>query len=206
MKIKKFGTNQDYQTIWQEMHDFTENRDKNTDDEIWLLEHTPVFTQGLAGKPEHVLNPGDIPVVQTDRGGQITYHGPGQLVGYVLLDLKRHKIGIRTFVNLLENSVINLLAEYNIQAAADPHAPGVYVNGAKICSLGLRIRRGCSYHGIALNVSNNLEPFSRINPCGFRNLKITKINDFVSVPMTEIEDKFVKHFQLLLNSNSKSIL
>lgn len=180
----------DYEQTWQKMRDFTLNRTKETHDEIWLLEHPPVYTQGLAGKPEHVLNPGDIPIIQTDRGGQVTYHGPGQLVGYVLVDLRRIKIGVKAFVNAIESAVVQLLSDYHINANTDPNAPGVYVNGKKICSLGLKISRGCSYHGIALNVNNNLEPFSRINPCGFRNLQMTKINDFVNVSLEEVGNKF----------------
>ena len=180
----------DYQKTWQEMREFTLKRDKTTLDEIWLLEHPPVFTQGLAGKPEHVLNPGDIPVMQTDRGGQVTYHGPGQLVGYLLLDLRRLKIGVKEFVNLVENSVVQLFADYNIKANTNPDAPGVYVAGSKICSLGLKITRSCSYHGIALNVNNDLEPFSRINPCGFHELPVTRMSDFVSVTLDEIGKRF----------------
>jgi len=180
----------DYQQTWQEMRNFTLNREASTPDEVWLLEHPPVFTQGMAGKPEHVLNPGNIPIIQTDRGGQVTYHGPGQLVGYVLLDLRRLKIGVKAYVSLIENSVVQLLADYNIKANIKPGAPGVYVDGKKICSIGLKISRGCSYHGIALNVNNDLEPFSRINPCGFQNLQMTKISDFVSVTLEEIGQKF----------------
>ncbi len=149
----------------------------NTADEIWLLEHPPVFTQGQNGKPEHVLNPGVIPIVQSDRGGQITYHGPGQLVIYTLIDVKRKKLNVRQLVTLLEQSVIQLLAKYQIQAYAECKAPGIYVNEKKICSVGLRIRRGCSYHGLALNIDMNLEPFSRINPCGFADLHMVQFTD-----------------------------
>jgi lipoyl(octanoyl) transferase len=191
----------DYAAIWEQMQQFTTARTATTPDEIWLLEHPPVFTQGLAGKPEHVLNPGDIPIVQTDRGGQITYHGPGQLVGYVLFDLKRAKIGVKQFVHLLETAAINLLADYKISAHSDPHAPGVYVDKSKICSIGLRIRRGCSYHGIALNVNNDLEPFTRINPCGFRNLHMTNIkiltNSAHDLDLAEMGKKFVNALQLV---------
>jgi len=180
----------DYQQTWQKMRDFTLNRGESTPDEIWLLEHPPVFTQGLAGKPEHVLNPGNIPIIQTDRGGQVTYHGPGQLVGYILFDLRRLKLGVKAYVSLIENSVVQLLADYDIQASTKPGAPGVYVAGKKICSIGLKIARGCSYHGIALNINNDLEPFSRINPCGFQNLQMTKISDFVAVSIDEVGKKF----------------
>lgn len=180
----------DYQQTWQKMRDFTLNRNESAPDEIWLLEHPPVFTQGLAGKPEHVLNPGNIPIIQTDRGGQVTYHGPGQLVGYVLFNLRHLKLGVKSYVNLIENSVLQLLADYNIEANTKPGAPGVYVADKKICSIGLKISRGCSYHGIALNVNNDLEPFSRINPCGFQNLQMTKISDFVAVNIDDVGKKF----------------
>jgi len=191
--VKKLGKS-DYQKVWQEMVDFTRGRTSETSDEIWLVEHTPVFTQGQAGKPEHVLNPGEIPVVQTDRGGQVTYHGPGQLVVYPLINLRRAKIGVRKYVEILEQATINLLADYDIQAEIREGAPGVYVNDAKICSIGLKIKRGCSYHGLALNVDMDLEPFSRINPCGFQQLTMTQIKDFVDeVNWTEIEDKIFKY-------------
>lgn len=168
---------QDYLSCWQAMRDFTDQRQEHTPDEIWLLEHSPVFTQGQNGKPEHLLNPGSIPVVPIDRGGQITYHGPGQLIAYTLIDIKRKKLNIREFVTLLEKSVIALLSEYHISAVAKCAAPGVYVDNKKICSIGLRVRRGCAYHGLALNVSMDLAPFSQINPCGFRELKMTQIAD-----------------------------
>ena len=160
----------------QAMQDFTNQRNQETPDEIWLLEHDPVFTQGQNGKEEHLLNPGNIPVIQTDRGGQVTYHGPGQLMIYTLIDLKRKQLNVRDLVTLLEKSVIDLLAKYNIQAVAKREAPGVYVEEKKICSIGLRIRRGCSYHGIAFNVSMDLEPFTRINPCGFTALEMTQFS------------------------------
>lgn len=170
---------QEYQTCWQAMREFTDQRDKNTIDEFWLLEHHPVFTQGQNGKPEHVLNPGSIPVIQTDRGGQVTYHGPGQLVVYTLIDLRRKKMNVREIVTALEKSVIDCLAQYHINAFAKRDAPGVYVDNKKICSIGLRIRKGCSYHGIALNHSVVLEPFSRIHPCGFEQLQMTRLVDFI---------------------------
>lgn len=174
LNIRWLGKNQDYQACWQKMRDFTDNRNEETADEIWLLEHSPVFTQGQNGQPEHLLNPGDIPVVQTDRGGQITYHGPGQLMAYTLFNLRRHKLNVRQLVSLLEQSVVDLLAQHNIKAAAKADAPGVYVDDKKICSIGLRIRRGCSYHGIAFNINMDLEPFKRINPCGFSKLEMTQ--------------------------------
>lgn len=196
--IKKLGIC-NYQKTWQEMKDFTSGRRETTKDEVWLLEHPPVFTQGMAGKPEHILNPGNIPIVQTDRGGQVTYHGPGQLVGYVLVDLRRLKIGVKTYVSLIENSIMQLLADYNIRANINPSAPGVYVNGNKICSIGLKISRGCSYHGIALNINNDLEPFTRINPCGFHNLQMAKINDFIEVNIDEVGNNFCE--KLIRNLN-----
>lgn len=165
---------QPYETIWQAMQRFTEQRDEHTPDEIWLLEHHPVFTQGQAGKAEHLLFPGDIPVVQVDRGGQVTYHGPGQLVAYVLLDIKRRNIGVRQLVSLLEQVLIELLAGFGINAAARPDAPGVYINGAKVASLGLRVRKGCTFHGLALNVNMDMEPFSRINPCGYAGMQMVQ--------------------------------
>ena len=158
------------------MQTFTAERDANTPDELWRVEHPPVFTQGLNGKPEHILNPGDIPVVPVDRGGQITYHGPGQIVIYCLLDMRRGGWGVRQLVRLLEQSIIDLLSDYRINGYAKPNAPGVYVHGRKIASLGLRIRRGCSYHGISLNAAMDLEPFSRINPCGYPGLEITQLS------------------------------
>jgi len=165
----------DYQSAFDSMVRFTDQRDDSTADEIWLLQHPPVFTLGLNADPAHVLAAGDIPVVKADRGGQVTYHGPGQLMVYVLLNLQRRHVGVRALVTALESAVIATLARYDIRAASNPKAPGVYVNGAKIASLGLRIRRGCSYHGLALNVSMDLEPFARINPCGFTDLEVTQV-------------------------------
>lgn len=168
---------QDYASIWQAMQTFTNERTEETTDEVWLLEHLPVFTQGQNGKAEHLLNPGDIPVVQTDRGGQVTYHGPGQLMVYTLIDLKRRQVNVRELVSLLEQSVVDLLKHYQINAYAKREAPGVYVDSKKICSIGLRIRRGCSYHGIAFNIGMDLEPFTRINPCGFSQLQMTQLSE-----------------------------
>jgi lipoyl(octanoyl) transferase len=185
----------EYQTAWDAMRDFTDMRDSNTSDEIWLIEHPPVYTLGQNGKREHILNPGNIPIIQTDRGGQVTYHGPGQLMFYVLVDLRRRNMGIRDLVSSLEKSVINMLAELNITAKARPDAPGVYVDDAKICSLGLRVRRGCSYHGLALNVSMDLAPFTGINPCGYANLAMTQIADWGRIETLEdIAKILVKHF------------
>ena len=158
------------------MHQFTDQRDDTTADEVWLVEHPAVFTQGQAGKAEHLLTPGNIPVMQSDRGGQVTYHGPGQQVMYVLINLKRRKVGVRQLVSALEDTVINTLAHYGITANARPDAPGVYVDGKKICSLGLRIRHGCSFHGLALNIDMDLSPFLRINPCGYAGLEMTQVS------------------------------
>ncbi len=165
----------DYTPVLEEMRAFTEARDGDTVDELWLLQHPRVFTQGQAGKAEHVLAPGDIPVIQVDRGGQVTYHGPGQWVIYLMVDVKRRGIGVRALVTLIEDSIVALLAEYGIEAAAKPDAPGVYVDGDKIASLGLRVRRGCTYHGLSLNVDMDLEPFQRINPCGYEGLQVTSM-------------------------------
>lgn len=162
-----------YSPCWQAMKQFTHERNETTTDEIWLLEHKPVFTQGQNGKAEHVLNPGNIPVIQTDRGGQVTYHGPGQLMVYTLLDINRLHCNVRELVTHLESAVIATLAKHGIAAVAKPDAPGVYVNHAKIASIGLRVRRGCAYHGIAFNTSMDLSPFKRINPCGFSALAMT---------------------------------
>ncbi len=174
----------DYSEVLTEQRAFTDARDAQTADELWFLQHPAVFTQGQAGKPEHLLLPGAIPVVQSDRGGQVTYHGPGQLVVYFLVDLHRRGYGIRSLVTRIEQSMVELLADYGISAYADPAAPGVYVDGAggmpgraKIGSLGLRVRRGCSYHGLSLNVGMDLQPFSRINPCGYQGLRMTQISE-----------------------------
>lgn len=176
--IRRFGWGPEpYRPIWRAMQDFAATRDAQTPDALWLLNHEPVFTQGKNGRAEHVLAPGDIPVVAIDRGGQITYHGPGQIMAYVMIDLKRLGIGIRSLVSALENAMIATLAGYRIDAYARPDAPGVYVDGAKIGSIGLRVRRGTSYHGLALNVDMNLEPFQRIDPCGFHGLTMTQVGD-----------------------------
>jgi lipoyl(octanoyl) transferase len=167
----------DYEPTWQAMQRFTDSRNRDTADEVWLVQHPAVFTQGQSGKPEHLLVPGDIPVVQVDRGGQVTYHGPGQLVAYLMLDVRRLGFGVRELVTRIEQSLIDLLASYNVTAAAKPEAPGVYVDGAKIASLGLRIRNGCSFHGLALNVDMDLNPFKRINPCGYAGLVMTQLRE-----------------------------
>jgi lipoyl(octanoyl) transferase len=169
---------QPYLETWHAMQAFTASRDKNSADELWCLQHPAVYTQGQAGKAEHILAPGDIPVVQVDRGGQVTYHGPGQLVIYLLIDLTRSALGIRALVSHIEQSIVNTLAPLGISAAPRADAPGVYVNGAKIASLGLRVRRGCSFHGLALNVAMDMEPFARINPCGYAGMAMCQVQDF----------------------------
>ena len=176
LQVSQLGL-RDYAQTWRAMRDYTDRRGPDTVDALWLVQHPAVFTLGQAGRPEHVLNPGDIPVLQSDRGGQVTYHGPGQVVAYLLLDLRRAGIGIKRLVHLLEQAVIDVLAPYGIRAAARPDAPGVYVDGAKIASIGLRVRHGCCYHGIALNVDLDLEPFQRINPCGYAGLQVTRLAD-----------------------------
>jgi lipoyl(octanoyl) transferase len=168
---------QPYQITWQAMQDYTNRRDESTPDQLWLLEHPPIFTLGQAGKSEHLIDPGDIPVVRTDRGGQVTYHGPGQLIAYLLLDLRRAHIGVRTLVSYLEQSVIALLAQHTVAAAPRRDAPGVYIAQSKVASLGLRVRRGCSFHGLSLNVDMDLSPFERINPCGYPGLRVTQLAD-----------------------------
>ena len=167
----------DYAEVFAAMRAFTEARNAQTCDELWLTEHRPVFTQGQAGKAEHLLAPGGIPVIQTDRGGQVTYHGPGQLVGYLMFDIRRLGISVRGLVSGIEQAVVDVLAGYGIESAPRPDAPGVYVDGAKIASLGLRVRRGCSYHGLSLNVDMDLEPFGRINPCGLFGMQVTQLRD-----------------------------
>lgn len=170
---------QPYESVWHDMQRFTEQRDKDTCDEIWVVQHLPVFTLGKSGKTEHLLDTADIPVVQVDRGGQVTYHGPGQLVIYVLLDIHRLKLGVRELVTALETGVINLLSDYGIKAESKTEAPGVYIEGRKIAALGLRVRKGYCFHGLAFNVDMDLEPFSRINPCGHEGLEVTQLSDFI---------------------------
>ena len=185
---------QDYQPIWQKMSDFTTHRTPETDDELWVLEHNQVFTQGCAGKAEHLLETTNIPVVKSDRGGQITYHAPGQIIIYLLIDLRRQKVNVRTLVSIIEQAIINLLASYNVKAIAKPDAPGVYVNSKKIASLGLKIRKGCSFHGLALNVDMDLFPFLSINPCGYAGLEMTQCkNEGVSLSSQDLAPLLAKH-------------
>lgn len=166
-----------YEPVWRRMQAFTDARDGATPDELWLVEHDPVFTLGQAGKPEHVLAPGEIPVIHVDRGGQVTYHGPGQVVAYPLFDLKRMKLGVRQYVCGIEQAVIDTLADWNIEGERREGAPGVYVAGAKVAALGIRVRRGCTFHGLAFNVAMDLEPFLRINPCGYEGLRVVAVAD-----------------------------
>jgi len=185
---------QPYEPTWQRMQQFTNERDDSSADEIWVLQHEPVFTQGQAGKEEHLLGTGDIPVVQVDRGGQVTYHGPGQLIIYLLLNLKRKKIGVRDLVTIMEESVVETLQDYQVEAYAKPDAPGVYVNNNKIASLGLRVRRGCSFHGLALNLDMDLEPFLRINPCGYAGMAMTQLASLVdSLDQAEVSERLLNH-------------
>ncbi|WP_407072235.1 lipoyl(octanoyl) transferase LipB [Solilutibacter oculi] len=175
-RVRDLGR-QPYEPVWRAMQGFTDARDTDTPDELWFVEHDPVFTLGQAGKDEHVLMPGEIPVIHVDRGGQVTYHGPGQIVVYPLLDLRRLKIGVRDYVCRIEQAIIDTLGEWNIGAARRDGAPGVYVNGAKVAALGIRVRRGCSFHGLAFNIAMDLEPFRRINPCGYAGLEVVSMSD-----------------------------
>lgn len=194
MQVQQLGI-RNYDEVWLQMKEFTVNRNENTSDELWLLEHFPVYTQGQAGKPEHVLNPQSIPIVQSDRGGQVTYHGPGQLVAYVLMDIRRRNLGIRTLVSQLEHVLISVLKQYDIQAVIRCGAPGVYIGEQKIASIGLRVKNGCTYHGIALNVDMDLNPFLGINPCGFAKMEMTQISHFYpKVSLQEVTEHFKQNF------------
>ena len=184
----------DYQPTWDAMKKFTAERTADTRDEIWLVQHPPTYTQGLAGLPEHLLNPTEIPVIKIDRGGQITYHGPGQIVAYLLLDLRRWRLNVRELVRLMEQAVVDLLGEYGVSAHGREDAPGVYVNDAKIASLGLKIRHGCCYHGLALNVDMNLEPFHHINPCGYKGLRVTQCVELgITAGMGELQAELTQN-------------
>ena len=202
--VRQLGL-QDYQEIWHKMQDFTDNRNTETIDEVWLVEHYPVFTQGQAGKPEHLLQSGAIPLVQSDRGGQITYHGPGQQVMYVLIDIRRHQnLNVRRLVTALEQSVVRTLADYAIEGYSKVDAPGVYIDGKKICSLGLRIRKGCSFHGLAFNINMDLQPFHYINPCGYAGLEMCQLADFIGrdeAVLDKVSPKLVNHLAELLGYN-----
>jgi lipoyl(octanoyl) transferase len=195
----------DYTTVWQEMQKFTDDRNDETQDELWLVEHPAVFTQGQAGKEEHLLMPGNIEVVKADRGGQVTYHGPGQQIIYFMINLRRRKMGVRDLVTLLENGLIASLADFGIIAKAKSDAPGVYVNEKKIASLGLRVRKGCSFHGLALNVKMDLSPFLRINPCGYQGLEMVQTADISQLKNTaQAGESLVEPLAKLLNTNNIS--
>ncbi len=182
----------DYEPVWREMQAFTDSRDGQTADQLWLVQHPPVFTQGQAGKAEHVLAPGDIPVIQVDRGGQVTYHGPGQIVAYPLVDIRRKGLGVREFVNRIEESIIRVLSLYGVEGQRIEGAPGIYVDGNKVASLGLRVRRGCTFHGLAFNIDMDLEPFQRINPCGYAGLQVTQLSDLAAVSFEQAEQQLVE--------------
>jgi lipoyl(octanoyl) transferase len=197
LTVRRLGL-ADYAPVWRAMQAFTDGRDDATRDEFWLVQHPPVFTQGQAGRAEHVLAPGDIPVIQVDRGGQVTYHGPGQLVGYPLIDLRRLGIGVKDFVYRIEEALIRVLAAYGVTGERVAGAPGIYVAGAKIASLGLRVRRGCSFHGLAFNIDMDLEPFRRINPCGYAGLEVTQLSALVPVEIGAVERQLIEEFSTLL--------
>lgn len=193
--VRELGL-QPYEQIWQDMQLFTDQRSETTADELWLLQHSPVYTLGKNGRPDHILDAQDIPVIKSDRGGQVTYHGPGQVIVYTLLDLNRRNIGVRELVTRIENSVIELLEDYGISASARKDAPGVYVDGRKIAALGLRVRKGRSFHGLALNVDMDLKPFSRINPCGYQGLEVTQLAELADVAdFNAVEKRLLSHLQ-----------
>ena len=197
LTVRRLGL-ADYAPVWRAMQAFTDGRDDATGDEFWLVQHPPVFTQGQAGRAEHVLTPGDIPVIQVDRGGQVTYHGPGQIVGYPLIDLRRLGIGVKDFVNRIEEALIRVLAGHGVTGERVAGAPGIYVAGAKIASLGLRVRRGCSFHGLAFNIDMDLEPFRRINPCGYAGLEVTQLSALAPVEIAAVERQLIEEFSTLL--------
>ena len=194
IKIKEKGL-QDYTSTWQEMVSFTENRDSHTEDELWTLEHRSVFTQGLSGKPEHLIKETKIEVIQSDRGGQITYHGPGQLIIYCMIDIKRLGIGVKQMVSIIEKSIMELLGDYSIISHKIPGAPGVYVDGSKIAALGLKVKRGKTYHGLSLNIDMNLAPYGLINPCGYKDLNVTQMSDLTDnkLELDTIKKKLTKY-------------
>ncbi|MFC1778603.1 lipoyl(octanoyl) transferase LipB [Pseudomonadota bacterium] len=202
LRVRRLGL-MDYELVWRAMQTFTDERDENTADELWLVEHPPVFTQGQAGKAEHILAPGDIPVIQVDRGGQVTYHGPGQIVAYPLIDIARLRMGVRTLVRGIEQAIIDVLKSYSVNAEVLTGAPGVYIDGVKIASLGLRIRRGKSFHGLAFNIDMDLEPFQRINPCGFQGLQVTNLSAMADVSITEVEDRLIAGMSEFLGYNER---
>jgi lipoyl(octanoyl) transferase len=203
LRLRRLGL-ADYEPVWRKMQAFTDRRDEHTGDELWLVQHPPVFTQGQAGKAEHLLAPGDIPVIQVDRGGQVTYHGPGQIVAYPLIDLRRKGIGVRDFVQRIEEAIIRTLAQHGVRGERVAGAPGIYVNGDKIASLGLRVRRGCTFHGLAFNVDMDLEPFQRINPCGYAGLRVTQLSALAQVEFCAVEDRLVANLAQQLDYSGVS--
>ena len=199
--IRNLGQ-RDYTPVWREMQAFTAARTQDTPDELWIVEHPPVYTLGLNGKAEHLLNPGNIPVVKVDRGGQVTYHGPGQLVIYTLLDIQRRHLGVKELVRHIEQAIVGLLADYGVQAEGREEAPGVYVAGAKIAALGLRVKKGRSYHGLALNISMDLRPFSHINPCGHVGMIVTQTADLgIEATLPQLRDRLIEHLATILGYN-----
>ncbi len=202
LRVRRLGL-LDYELVWQAMQAFTDQRDETTPDELWLVEHPPVFTQGQAGRAEHILAAGDIPVVQVDRGGQVTYHGPGQIVAYPLIDIRRLGMGVRELVTAIEQAIIAVLDSYGVEAEPRKDAPGVYVDGVKIAALGLRIRKGRSFHGLSFNIDMDLEPFQRINPCGLQGLEVTNLSALVDVNMHEAEDRLIASLSKDLGYNNR---
>ena len=200
--VRRLGL-MDYEPVWRAMQTFTDQRDEDTPDELWLVEHPPVFTQGQAGRAEHILAPGDIPVIQVDRGGQVTYHGPGQIVAYPLIDIGRLELGVRKLVTGIEQVIIDVLQSYGVDAQLLEGAPGVYIDGVKIASLGLRIRKGKSFHGLSFNINMDLEPFQRINPCGYEGLQVTNLSAFTEVSIREVEDRLIAGLSEVLGYNDR---
>ena len=202
LRVRRLGL-MDYEPVWRAMQTFTDQRDEDTPDELWLVEHPPVFTQGQAGRAEHILAPGDIPVIQVDRGGQVTYHGPGQVVAYPLIDIGRLELGVRKLVTGIEQVIIDVLQSYGVDAQLLEGAPGVYIDGVKIASLGLRIRKGKSFHGLSFNINMDLEPFQRINPCGYEGLQVTNLSAFTEVSIREVEDRLIAGLSEVLGYNDR---
>ena len=201
LHIRELGL-MEYEPVWRAMQAFTDQRDPSTTDELWMVQHPPIFTLGQAGRSEHVLDAGDIPVLHVDRGGQVTYHGPGQIVAYPLLDIRRLGMGVRELVANIEAAAIQVLDSYGVKASRAAGAPGVYVDGVKIAALGLRVRNGCSFHGLALNVNVDLEPYQRINPCGFEGLDVTRLADFNPALITQVQQRLIGRLATVLGYNN----
>ncbi len=204
LTLRRLGL-RDYEPVWRAMQRFTDQRTADTPDELWLVQHPPVFTLGQAGRPEHLLAPGEIPVINVDRGGQVTYHGPGQIVAYPLLDLKRLGLGVRALVSRIEEAIIQVLAGYGISSEARSDAPGVYVGEAKIAALGLRVRKGCCFHGLAFNIDMDLEPFQRINPCGYKGLQVTQLSALAEAELDQVEGRLVSSLAGILGYNDRPV-